>query len=149
MGNKFDLSDLAEGAKEDRSIAQKKSSKEAATDLSEMHSLLNEIQETKDDFRLAEESEQKNIIQDKDITFISDEEANITQALNDVRKVIAKKPPATPQAALQRPIQRMASISNIADARAKREEHQATPAPAKKQSRVGKILSSLFGRKAG
>lgn len=146
MGNKFDLSDLKAGAEEDRSL--KKVVPEAPTDLSEMHGLLNEIQESKDVFQLADESEQVHELGSKDIKIISEEEANIAQALNDVRKAVAKKPPATPQAALNRPTPKLASISNIADARAKRDERQTAPIPAKKQSRVGKILSGLFGRKA-
>lgn len=113
----------------------------------EMRALLDEVQKEQDKFTLAPESEQVHQIKDEDIEVISEEEANIADALKDVRQVIKTMPPPLP------PSQRFpaprelkqAGVTPIEDARRKREEKKQKDAP--KKSGLGKFFSGIFGRR--
>lgn len=114
----------------------------------EMRALLDVIQKDQGAFELAEESERVNQLNDEDIEMISDEEANIADAMKDLKQTIKKTPPPIPPAASSRiPEPKLATVHSIDDARRKREEKQPQKPPVKK-SGLGKLFSGLFGKKA-
>lgn len=114
-------------------------------ELSELRSLLNDLQGEQDVFQISKESERTNRLNEKDIEIVSDEEANLAEALNDLKKQIAKTPPPIPAGALSRSTPRTAEVRPVTSLEEARVTRNQKPA---KKSIFSRVTNFLTRKKA-